>query len=270
MPKPIKRIQKTISIEDAEQLKKEQENRMQKAPVAEFITEELKFRKLPVEEILEQARDIDPSRIAEEILKWLDIDVENFIDNSARLFEIPIDNLDVQADDKEWPDMVHTKKLQDLYRAVPDEEDIININGITNEEELSKAIQEFEANLTDEQREKINSYVDCRRKLDTITEEALSEMKKKTDLLAKLAERMAYYYEGSAIVKGEMLIQEMQGLIDVLSFVFDTFSMGVRLTESQGFNEEGKQVTKEYVIPEGFIVCIELSYKPKKKPVSLF
>ena len=103
---------------------------------------ELEYEKLPIEDILEDAKKIDASLIADEVVVWLEANVENFIDNHSRIF-----NLDLILDAEDQ--MVETRKLQDLYRAIPDDEHLIDMSEIVT-------LESIEANLSDADKESID------------------------------------------------------------------------------------------------------------------
>ena len=72
--------------------------------------------KLSASEIRERMKGVDPSAVASEVMGWLIANVENYIDNTQRMFRLV---LTVTAEG-----MPHTKTIQDLYMAVTDDEDV--------------------------------------------------------------------------------------------------------------------------------------------------
>jgi len=229
---------------------KDQEN-------VEVETVKAEFKKYPVEEILKAAEEIDTDTVAEEVITWLNYNLENYIDNSAKMFKIPIDDLDVQAREnhevpKALPElypheclMTETKKLQSLYRAIPDDEEGADVD-------------------------KCHS---CRMKLHEITEEAWKAIPSKTDLLDMLYRRMVYYYEFRGFdKKGNEIVEQFNGLVSVLKFEYESFSVGVTLREGsqEGVPDSERKVLKEYVIPEGFVVWVELALKSGGRPTVMF
>ena len=236
----------------------------------EVIETVLKFPKKDVSVILEEAKEINPDKVAEEVLMWLEANVENYIDNHAKVFEIPIDNLDVQVSDSEKQiDMSETIKLQNLYRAIPDDDSVVSL------EDFNEYVKDIGQNLTGEQNEVLDSLCDCREVLNKITEDAFEKMQGKDDLRAKLAERMMFFYELMGFQDGKAIVQKMKGIVRVESFDYDSFSIGVRIREGKvdpETNEEvsERKVVKEYIIPEGFNCRIELSCKADSRPSVLF
>jgi len=97
-------------------------------------------------------------------------------------------------------------------------------------------------------------------------------MVESTDLLEKLFDRLIYYYEMQGIKNGEMLIQEMAGAVNVLKFEYEAFEVGVKILAPEVAHQENKErkVVKQYTIPEGFTVWIEVAYKANLRPTSLF
>ena len=81
----------------------------------EIIDVQPEFDKLPISEIMDNADTVKPKKAANEVLKWVTDNVENFIDNQQHEFE-----LDLVLDTSE--EFNEIKKLQDLYRAIPDDE----------------------------------------------------------------------------------------------------------------------------------------------------
>jgi len=277
-PTPIKRVPKPIRtiksrIESGEIPVTEQEaprpETLEQAGVSRFQEEIVEFDKKPVEDILKESESIDAKQVASEVLTWLEKNVENFIDNHAKMFHVPLDNLDVQVGtaDGDLVDMTETKKLQDLYRAIPDDSDAIDIS--PTQEEFNNVLKFYEESLTDEQRASLEETVAYRDKLNVITESVHSMMRDNDDLMTKLADRMKYFYELFGFTDGNALIQEMRGLVDIISFEYEAFSVGVRLTKKSE-DGQGNEVVKDYIVPEGFTVCVELSTKMEQRPTSVF
>jgi hypothetical protein len=228
-------------------------------PQIEIVNCEANYEKKEVPDILKDMVEIKPRKIAKEILGWLISNVENYIDNAVKAFK-----LDLVLDSDE--SMKETRKLQDLYRAIPDPESA-------------------------EEKELIEECTNCRRDLDKITLEAYEEMKKSDKLLKELFKRLVYYYELKGIKDGILLIKDLCGSVDVLRFEYEAFSVGVKIMvpdlsydppseESTVENfppvhvhdlpEAQKKIVKQYVIPEGFTVWIELAFRPQTRPTSIF
>jgi hypothetical protein len=243
---------------------------------------DMKFEKRPIEDILKDAKTIDPEKIAQEVLLWIIANVENFIDNQNRIFK-----LDLVLDKAEGTE--ETKRLQDLYRAIPDDEE-------TNKKILEKAEK-------------------CRRILDEITKKAFEHIKALKDLQDVLFKRMVFYYERvipssenkikakeideelkalflkkekakgkdkdkiqieivAKISEGEKLVkfEELEGRAFITNLEYEAFSMGVRISE--GVNPDNpdkeRQTLKTYNIPEGFTCWVEITYKHKQRPTVMF
>ena len=232
-----------------------------------------------IETIINNSKSISPEKIGQEVLAWVISNVENFIDNQNKVFK-----LDLVVDEAEG--MEESKKLNDLYKAIPDDE-----------ESCEKTIDESEK---------------CRRILDEITNKAFEYIKNNV-LLEKLFERMSFYYgrvikspENKAraiqidkelkelfykkenastedkleiqkqivekIQEGERLVKfsELDGVVSITKFEYDAFEVGVQIKDAN--NEEGfkRKILKEYVIPEGFTIWLEINFKNKQRPTSMF
>jgi hypothetical protein len=204
----------------------------------DIITVEAEFPKYSVSEILEAAEQIDPEKVASEVLVWLDVNLENYIDNHAKMFQIPLDDLDVEAGSK--CDMTETKRLQSLYRGIPED-----------------------------------SFMACRNELDKLTEKCHDGMQENKKLLVKLFDRMIYYYEFRGFSNdGKELISNLEGLVSILKFEYESFSVGVTIREGMTPENENdpdsRKTLKEYVIPEGFIIWTEIAMKKTERPRGMF
>ena len=99
----------------------------------------------------------------------------------------------------------------------------------------------------------------------------LSEKDKK-----KIQDRIvAMLKEGETLVKFE----EFKGQVGITNFEYEAFSVGVKiqrkpLDQKQELNTcsvtETKEVMKEYLIPEGFTVWLEITFKHKQRPTTMF
>jgi len=245
---------------------------------------EINFIKRPIEDILKDSQKIDSHKISREILFWLIANVENFIDNSVKMFK-----LDLIVD--QTSGMEETKKLQDLYRAIPDDEE-------------NKIILE--------------KSQECRRILDEITALSCNHMKESNDLLQQLFQRMIFYYEKiipnpenrkramqideelrnlitkketlssenekqkiqkqivEKIQEGEKLIQfeKLDGQINITKFDYDAFDVNVQIKEGHNPDADNQlneqKILKQYTIPEGFILWLEICFKQQQRPTSIF
>jgi len=208
-------------------------------PEVNVVNVDLEFESRPINEILEEAENLDVKKVAEELLQWVEMNVENFIDNHRKFFK-----LDLVLDKN--VKLENLRKLQDLYRAIPDSEE--------------------------DQRE-LGAAVDCRTMLHEITAKVHQAARENKELLEKLFDRMKFYYEMQGAKDGKLLIRELEGSVDIVNFEYDAFSLGVKVTkklrtQSGELKDEGE--VKEYVIPEGFTCWIEIAFRPKERPASIF
>jgi len=123
---------------------------------------------MDIEEILAESKNVDTKAAAEEILSWLQNNVENYIDNQTKLYKI-----DLIIDSDEMP---MTKKLQDLYRAIPEDSVVAPTDDSDTEETTSEAS-------------------DCRRELDKVVEEVYDKMADTPELMNGLFRRLIFFYE---------------------------------------------------------------------------
>lgn len=251
------------------------------------IEVENKFKKLPVDKILRESESVDSEKIAKEVVEWVANNVENYIDDNMKVFKI-----DLVLDSTEG--LTETKKLQDLYRAIPDDS-----------EKMSKS--------------ELEKLVSCRRILDEITSRAHYVMVHDSDSLQKLFDRMIFYYEKiipnpenkekafeidakirellakkdkaktdkakekiqkeimAKIDEGVKLLQfqKFDGSAAIIKFEYEAFDMGVELSRPKNPEQDVKtcsvrEVIKKYSVPEGFTLWIELSYGIKKRPTTIF
>jgi len=255
----------------------------------------VEFEKRSVEDILADAKTIDPKKIAIEVYTWVVDNVESFIDSYIRIFK-----LDLIVD--EVPSMSEIKKLQDLYRAIPD--DIEDVNDLLMESQgfLDKCTQ-------------------CRMTLDKITAKAFSAIRENKDMEDVLFKRMIFFYEKlipspdnkqranvidsqlkelaaekeaapedkqeeiqekilKKVEEGIKLLnyEELEGGARIIQFDYEAFNVGVTISKGVDIEIAGedevkvgkKKILKEYVILEGFTCWVELSYKLKQRQASIF
>ena len=247
-----------------------------------FEIVEVEFKKRELVDIINDAETIDTVRIGKEVLTWIADNVESFVDSESTIFK-----LDLVLDETE--SMSEVKRLQDLYRAIPDDES-------TTVEGMGKAIE-------------------CRKVLDAISEKVFKTIGEESDLLDHLFKRLIFFYEklipspqkkikadeidaklrtlilskeeapeedrekiqeliNEQIGEGLKLLkyEEMEGCVKVIRFEYEAFSVGVRVSEGSMDIKprEDRAVSKEYIIPEGLTCWIELAYQIKKRQASLF
>lgn len=208
--------------------------------------------------ILEAAKSISPETIAKEILSWTADNVVYFIDNKAKRFK-----LDLIVDESKIDIFPETKKLQDLYRSLPDEKQMFGTDHDPDSDWTNK--------LSPEEEEILQLIGDCMTGLDKTTELAFIEMNKAEDLLEKVYKKMAYFYEVKGFKDGAFLLQDMNGAVKVLRFDYEAFSVPVVVTKTNTKkNEDGtisadtKEIINTFVIPEGFSLWIEISVNARQ------
>ena len=200
----------------------------------EFTAVDLQCETRSIKDILADSKSVDIDKIAKEVFDWLIANVENYIDNHKNIFQ-----LNFVIDDSVKEGMEEIKKLQNLYRAIPED-------------------------VADEAQK-------CRRSLDEITKAAYAKMQVMQEELITLFKRLIFYYEMKGLKNGIPIIQEMEGVVKVINFDYEAFSIGVQLKAFDEETEDGeKKVVKEYVVPEGFTCWIELIFHPKVRQQSMF
>jgi len=211
---------------------------------------------MEIKDILEKANEIDTDKVAKEMLSWLINNVENFIDNQKREFKIDL-ILDSDA-------MSESTKLQNLYRAIP-EEDAKSI-------ELDKI-----DNISDIESSRFIEVNKCRKALDKITKKCHSSMKQQKELLGMLFKRMIFFYEMVGVSKGAVLLKELTGAVSITAFDYEAFSVNVQLSSAKvGIQRENEMEVvevgkeREYDIPEGFAIWLEIAFKDTIQRPNLF
>lgn len=217
--------------------------------------EVMEFQKRKLSEIIKEKDEVDPEKVAEEILNWLTENVTTFIDNHQKKFIINIVVADEDQEDS--VKMPHSRKLQNLFRAIPEPNVVMDESG--ENEEQQEENNEF-SDLIDE-----SSPSEVRAELHQIVEEAFEKMKSKEELLDKLFSAMIYFYELQGIYQGEYLTKSLVGEVAINYFSFEAFSVGVSLQD-----KETQEVMKKYIIPESFAIDIEIAYREKTPSTSIF
>jgi hypothetical protein len=251
----------------------------------EIIQAQVEYEKLTIEAILERSEGVDVVEAAKELLRWLEANVEGYIDNKVKAFKLDL------VIDSEDEDMQNLKLMQDLYRAIPDDK-------LTEDK-----LKEIEGT------EELDRLVACRAHLNQITDDIFRVARNGSEtreLRDELFKRLIYYYEIAGVTKeGIILEKQLTGNVDILQFEYEAFNVGVRIYKSNKqkeveeflrqnrersieageiqeeleevmenteneTNEDGKELLNEYVIEEGFTVWIELAYKENSRPTSLF
>jgi hypothetical protein len=214
-----------------------------------------------IEEIIKKSKEINADKVAQEVLSWLITNVENFIDNQAREFKI---DLILDSDT-----MSESTKLQNLYREIPETDD-----GSTNLDSIENI--------------KIGDFTEvnkCREVLNKITKKCHSSMGKNKILLDILFKRMIFYYEMVGVSHGNVLLKELKGAVSIKLFDYDAFSVNVKLSPvNVGINknnknsrgEDNQMITvnisegKDYDIPEGFTIWLEIAFRDTISRPELF
>ena len=216
--------------------------------------------KTKIKDILEESSNIDTKKVAREVLTWLIENVESFIDNQKREFKIDF----ILDSDK----MSESTKLQNLYKAIPESDLKISLEDAND---LTKTVD----SLSKEDFKAVNK---CRVSLDKITKKCLEDMRNNEELLSMLFKRMIFYYEMVGISKGNVLLKQLEGAVTITEFDYEAFSVGVTISSSKASiaNENGEMETvdigeeKNYTIPEGFSVWLEIAYKDTIQRPPLF
>jgi len=228
-------------VETCPSIKKASKEIEDKVKILSVVREEKVYRKDDPLEIIKKAKDIDIAKTSRELIKWITRNVENFINNQRTSFKLDL----IMDDESETiEDMEEMRKLQDLYTSLPDPsvediEDVVKMD--------TKLIEK------------------ARKVLDGITKKVHDQCKNEREAMDNLFKRMAYYYELKGISRGKLLIQELEGQVSIVKFEYEAFSVGVKVRDPK------KDTTiREYVIPEGFTVWIEIVCNPANPPTSMF
>ena len=221
------------------------------------------YQKLPVSEILHQSHDIDPVVAADQIIKWATANVEQFIDNQRKIYKLDI-IIDAESGDEET--MPEIKKLQDLFRAIPDDSVTVSPENLDT------------TGFADIDENQYQETIKCRDTLNRVSDNIFKALQGH-DGLQELFKRMIFFYEMKGVSYGKPLIDELDGGVDILKFEYESFPVGVKVmtppvevVKEDGTTETVQaEVAKEYVIPEGFTLWIEISYRSKMQTMnSLF
>lgn len=189
-----------------------------------------------------ESNEITCKVAAEEVLKWLITNVENYIDNYERTF-----NLNIIIDAKSV--MPNMQLLQDLYKYASDQ-------------------------FPDKKDE--NKLAKCYTYLNKITMLIYDEITENKKLLDELFTRMVYYYEVACIKDGKIVENKLNGAVEITYFNYEPFDVGVEvkkitpIEQENGEIKETRELVKEYKIPEGFAITLEIAFKTSFRPNSLF
>lgn len=218
-----------------------------------------------INDIISRSNSINVINVADEVLTWIKDNVTNFIDNKTKRFKL---DLTVKVEDESNTTLGEVYKLQNLYQELPEDPD--GNSGADAKKTGYDSLSEDDKFLVDE-------IIRGRAHLDTITKKCHEAMRE-SSLRKDLFDAMIYFYELKGAQHGKLLTQKLEGGVDINLFEYDSFPVHVKVTQKT-FDEdaEGNVVEKrlddsaeEYVIPEGFAVWLEISYKPKSVTASLF
>jgi transposase len=216
------------------------------------------------DEIVTLSHEVDPHGASKEICNWLIENVESYIETEGTSYKI-----DLVIDDS-VKTMPNLKALQSLFRVIPDED------GSVDDEKI----------------------LHCRKALNEVVHDIFKSVSEEKDLLCKLFEKMQFYY-GKLIIneetkskalqidkdlkelalereklpteeekekftekiiekikEGQSLLkfEQFEGDISIHKFDYEAFDVGVSLKDP-----ETKEIIKEYVVPEGFVVWFDIN-----------
>jgi len=158
--------------------------------------ESLKKDPWPPQEIESLAATVDPDKLAEEVLQWLCGGVEQYVENQQTLYRVYIT---VDAPD----DMPNAYKVQELYSRIPESDPVV-------EERLLDL-------------------------LDAKVAEAKRIIPSKAELMQTWFRKLAFYYEMTGLsVETGPVIQEMDGEIRLLEFLFEPVPMMIQIKQRVG------------------------------------
>lgn len=220
------------------------------------------YQKKEIEVILNESKDIDTVEGAKEILKWIANNVEEFIDNQRKIFKL---DLVLDAEDGATETMPNIRLLQDLYRAIPEDP----VSNLEDSDDFDKAVE----SLNEDDKDQLELIQNCRKQLDEVSQEIHKNIKNEDELLNAIFKRMIFYYEIKGVNNGILLLQELEGEVDVIKFEYESFPVEVKVaspiieTENEDgiLNKEGGDIVTHYVIPEGFTVWLEIAFKTKQE-----
>lgn len=216
------------------------------------------------EEIVNEALQINTAKVGEEILDWLIANVENFIDNQVKTFKI-----DLIINGEAVPPLPETTKLNELFRRIPEDNDLVDAKDV------------FRADGTINMRKlntkSVTQAAKVRNVLNEVTQECLYKLQANEEKLKHLYERMIFFYEMIGFHKGSPLLREISGAVNITKFEYEAFSMDVQvqsptyqIQRKDGTVDTIESATKNYTVPEGFTVWVEIAFAPKAVSTSLF
>lgn len=216
------------------------------------------------ETIVREGCQIDTDKVANEILDWVIANVEQFIDNQTRTFK-----LDLIIDGESVPPMPETTRLQNLYRHIPQDEDLINAKDVFRDDGT--------INMKKMNTKSVNQAAKVRVSLNDVVQECFKKMQANEQKLKMLYDRMSFFYEMTGFYKGAPLLREISGAVNIVKFEYEAFCMDVKvqsptykIQREDGSVDTVESETKEYTVPEGFTVWVEISFRDVSRAASLF
>jgi hypothetical protein len=235
-----------------------------------------------IQKIINDSKLISSDKIGQEVLVWVISNVENFIDNQNKIFK-----LDLIVDDVK--EMQETQKLQDLYRAIPDKADVLEENILEQSEKCRRNLDEITNNafkyiqtcdiLLNQLFERMSFYYgriiksqENKAKAFKIDEELKELFNQKENALTEQHKKDIQNKIVAKIKEGEDLIKfiEVEGSVNITKFEYDAFEVGVQIKDANNEEGEERKILKDYVIPEGFTIWLEINFKNKQRPTSMF
>ncbi len=189
-------------------------------------------------EIIQDIDTIDIRKASEEVLQWLINNVENYVDNSANSYK-----LNLMLDDtvvENLLDIKNLKAIQNLYRSIPEDS-------------------------SDENYESGKMTKKAYDELDKLIARIQKEMSKNETMLTDLFKRLVFYYEAKSIIDGKLIINNIEGSIEIVEFVYENFDVGVVVTD-----KASEDIVKQYTIPDGFSIYFDICTKKVERRLSIF
>ena len=168
--------------------------------------------------------------------------------------------------------MPETTKLNKLFASIPDDDKLLSAKG-------ANAVfrQDGTIDITKLNTKAIRDATKVRSCLNEITEECLVKMQNNEEKLEKLYNRMIFYYEMVGFHKGNALLRDIKGAVNVIKFEYEAFTVDVqvqsptfKIQHGDGSINTIESQTKEYTVPEGFTVWVEIAFAPKEVTTSIF
>lgn len=226
-------------------------------------TKQIDFSTEDANGLIKLAKNIDTNKIANEILDWLIVNVENYIDNQSKMFKI-----DLIIDGESNPPMPETRSLQILYRHIPNDEQMVRAKDVFKSDgsiDMSKL-----------KSKSLTQAIKVRNCLNEITDECLDKIRNNQEKLDKLFERMSFFYEMIGVYKGNPLIQLLNGAVDISKFEYEAFSVDVSVKSPTYKIQREDRIDiiesedKNYTIAEGFTIWVEIAFTSKAQSTAIF